>query len=577
MIPLSDHLWQSTLFSIVAGLLTLALRKNPAQVRYWLWMSASFKFLVPFSLLIAVGGQIHFPRWAPPAPDFVQPHFPMAMGNVFVPSKIAAASPVSAPLHANLLPLLLQAVWGCGVLFVLFRWFREWLRIRAAVRTARPLHLDPPVRAMSSPAQLEPGVFGIWRPMLLLPDGIMERLTPAQLAAIVAHEQCHIRRRDNLAAAFHMVVEAIFWFHPLVWWLGRRIVDERERACDEEVLRQGNSPETYAEGILKVCEFYLESPLVCVPGVTGSNLRKRIRTIMTNNHSKNLNMGQKLLLSVATLAAVGAPVIIGLTDIPPMLAQSDSGTHVGFEVASVKPNKSEDWHSTGMGFQNDRFFARNVPLHIIIATAYNVPFQSKRVTGDPKWVFQDRFDIEATVEKGAIPSGTPATVRNQKMRAMLQALLADRFKLTIRRETVEQPVYALVIGKNGPKLQKADVDDKNCSYDDTCHRLGGGQGRGLHGKAIDMSDVVLFVANWTDKPVVDKTGLTGLYNIETEGWVPFIPRSGPPGDSAEEIAMADPSRPTLYAVFDRLGLKLESQKAPVDMYVIEHVEQPTEN
>ena len=83
---------------------------------------------------------------------------------------------------------------------------------------------------------MEPGVFGIFRPVLLVPEGITDRLTPAQWKTILTHELCHVRRRDNLTAAIHMAIEAIFWFHPLVWWIGKRLIDERERACDEEVL-----------------------------------------------------------------------------------------------------------------------------------------------------------------------------------------------------------------------------------------------------------------------------------------------------------------------------------------------------
>ena len=79
-----------------------------------------------------------------------------------------------------------------------------------------------------------------------------------------------------------MLIEAVFWFHPLVWWISARMVDERERACDEAVLDRGNSPEGYAEGILRTCEYYLEAPLPCVTGVTGADLKKRIETIMRN-------------------------------------------------------------------------------------------------------------------------------------------------------------------------------------------------------------------------------------------------------------------------------------------------------
>jgi beta-lactamase regulating signal transducer with metallopeptidase domain len=119
------------------------------------------------------------------------------------------------------------------------------------------LDLAASIKVMSSSALLEPAVFGIFRPVLLLPEGITAHLTPTQLEAIFAHELCHIRRRDNLMTALHMVAEAVFWFYPLVWWLGARLIDERERACDEAVVQSGNEPRVYAEAILEVCKFYL--------------------------------------------------------------------------------------------------------------------------------------------------------------------------------------------------------------------------------------------------------------------------------------------------------------------------------
>src|SRR5207249_900085 len=128
---------------------------------------------------------------------------------------------------------------------------------------------------------------------LLVPAGIEDHLTPPQLEAVLAHEMCHVRRRDNLTATIHMLVEAVFWFHPLVWWIGARLVDERERACDEHVLRVFEEPQTYAAGILEVCKLYVESPLACVSGVTGSHLRKRIEDIMINRVGRTLNFARK--------------------------------------------------------------------------------------------------------------------------------------------------------------------------------------------------------------------------------------------------------------------------------------------
>jgi len=168
---------------------------------------------------------------------------------------------------------------------------------------------------------LEPGVVGLLRPILLLPEGIVERLTPSQLEAVLGHELCHVRRHDNLSAAIHMIVEAVFWFHPLVWWIGARLVEERERACDEGVLRLGSEPRVYAQAILNVCKYYLESPLVCVSGITSSDLKKRIDKIMAHHFVQNLSLTKKFLLAIGGLAAVVAPIAIGLLNAPAGHAQ----------------------------------------------------------------------------------------------------------------------------------------------------------------------------------------------------------------------------------------------------------------
>ena len=102
-----------------------------------------------------------------------------------------------------------------------------------------------------------------------------------ELRAVIAHEMCHLERRDNLTAALHMLVQALFWFYPLVWWLGARLLDERERACDEAVVASGNNAETYAESVLKVCRIYLHSPLACTIGVSGADLKRRMEAIMS--------------------------------------------------------------------------------------------------------------------------------------------------------------------------------------------------------------------------------------------------------------------------------------------------------
>jgi bla regulator protein blaR1 len=335
----ANHLWQSTLFAALAAILTLALKKNQARIRHSLWMAASLKFLVPFSLLIGLGGHLASPRFSLSGRDKLF----SAMEGFSQPFTFVVVAPVNHATNAasllSLLPLLIAVVWLCGFVALLILWSVRWRRVVAAMQRSTPMnqgrevvvlrHLEkigvvrgPMTLMLSQDSALEPGIFGIFRPVLLWPAKISEHLEDSHLKAILAHEVAHVRRRDNLAAALHMTVEAIFWFHPMVWWLGARLVEERELACDEEVLQLGNPPSVYAESILKTCKFCVESPLACVSGVTGAELKKRIVRIMTPNSAEKLGPGRRLLLASVGLAAVAGPVLFGLWKIPPVSAQS---------------------------------------------------------------------------------------------------------------------------------------------------------------------------------------------------------------------------------------------------------------
>ena len=246
---LTNHLWQSTLFVLAAGLVAAALRKNGADVRYRVWLIASLKFLVPFSILMSLGGAL--PRITPASADA---HSRRPVRRIsrsqWIESRSRSRVTCSFPRRRRRRsrprrtgrPFALAGVWACGFVVVTFMRIRDWRRIRAAVRQSVPVPLAAPVPVRSSPGLLEPGLVGLFRPVLLVPAGIEAHLTPGQLYAVLAHELCHARRRDNLASVIHMVVEAVFWFHPLVWWVGARLVEERERACDEHVLRGAASP-----------------------------------------------------------------------------------------------------------------------------------------------------------------------------------------------------------------------------------------------------------------------------------------------------------------------------------------------
>jgi uncharacterized protein (TIGR03435 family) len=330
-VALVNHLWQSTVVIVFAWLLTLALRKNQARMRYRVWMIASIKFLLPFSLLISAGESlqtklatpVQHPAIAAAIQQITQP-FPASSGSSA--GFYDGGEPWTATPESHPLPQILAALWLCGFLAILFVWFRAWWKLRATVRASLPMTVVADVPVLASPRLVEPGIFGILRPVLLMPENITDRLSADQLRAILAHEMCHVRRRDNLTAAIHMMVQALFWFHPATWWIKARLIEERERACDEAVLQSGNEPELYAESILNVCKFYVESPLACVSGVTGSDLKRRIVRIMTEQVTRKLDFSRKLLLSVAAATAVTIPVIFGLTHTAQVRAQSTTQT-----------------------------------------------------------------------------------------------------------------------------------------------------------------------------------------------------------------------------------------------------------
>jgi len=316
LIALMNHLWQSTLLILAVGCLTRLLRKNSARVRYCLWLTASAKFLIPFALLGAIGAKVPWPRGPVQG---TEPSFSSIVGQAGTPvmqfgeSGLNALPPAPhASSYSYSVLVALGGLWALGTLVVAVRWFIRWLLVRRALGASTDTNLEFLIPVKLSSSQLEPAVVGILRPVLLLPKGLEQRLTPEEMRSVLAHERCHVLWRDNLAAAVHMLVEALFWFHPLIWWLGTRLVDERERACDEHVLAAGHSRTTYAEGILKVCEHYLRSRLACVAGMSGSKLKDRIAAITNNSQIERLSAVRKLLITAAACMTIATPVAVGI-------------------------------------------------------------------------------------------------------------------------------------------------------------------------------------------------------------------------------------------------------------------------
>jgi uncharacterized protein (TIGR03435 family) len=507
----------------------------------------------------------------------------------------------------NWIPVLLFAVLVIGSATLSLSWWRRWRGLRAALRTTSPLDLPIGIRAMVSPAFATLGVFGVHRPVLLLPAGIIDRLTPFQLKAIVAHELCHVRRHDNLATVLHMAVEALFWFHPVVWWLGARLMEERERACDEEVLLMGNDPEAYAEGILKVCELYLESPLPCVSGVTGANLRKRIEEIVSDRIGVRRSFHQKIALAAAGAAALIAPIAAGILNAPVVQAQSSSRAPASaaegmakFEVASVKDCKADvapagrGERKSGNGGSSPGLLHLNCQTVMSLIQWAYVNFSNDRfnplaatpISGGPAWVHSELYEINA---KAAGPQS-----RGVLNGSMLRALLKDRFQLKAHRETKEVPVYALTVAKGGPKLQRFKEGD--CTVFDPDHppappepgkpfpRLCGMSqltSGGYDAYGVTMADFCRLLSDSLDRTAIDKTGIAGRFDIHLD----LTPADlGHPARGINDDPAAPATSPdagdisfAVRAAVHEVGLKLEPTKGPGESLIIDHVERPSGN
>src|SRR5215472_15619875 len=309
-----NHLWQSSCFALLASLLAFLLRGNSPKVRYWVWLSASLKSLLPWVLLVSLGSLVPWPSHrVVPVTTSTLPDTLLQIAEPFSPNPYVDVQ-TGTQTHWGVTALAL--LWVAGFIAIVFTRCRNWYGIQAMLRRGTPIKLPIALSAVISTSALEPGVVGFLRPVLVLPELLLERLSPKQFEAVLAHELSHIRRRDNFFAALHMGVETVFWFHPLVWWIGSRMLEERELACDEDVLRLGCEPADYARGILTVCQHYSEAPLPCVSGVTGADIKKRLKTILRGSLARELNGDKKLALASAAVAAIAVPISLGVWNAP---------------------------------------------------------------------------------------------------------------------------------------------------------------------------------------------------------------------------------------------------------------------
>lgn len=334
---------------------------------------------------------------------------------------------------------------------------------------------------------------------------------------------------------------------------------------------------------------------------SGPSLARRVRTSV-----------RKSALSIAAVTiAIG--LAAGAAKAQTTQELLDKAPQLQFEVASIKLVQVNSNGPTRIGLMNtpDGFTTENATLQMLITYAYAI--QNYQIQGGPSFLTSDHYNIDAKMDEATaevLKKMATNEERNAARQKMMQALLADRFHLTIHKESKEMPIYNLVVGKGGVKMTEAKPlppPDANAPKSDTATakadgggppKFGPGGGRGgpgmmmsggrggamtLTASSMPMSSLVRMLSGSVGRPVIDKTGLTANYDFKLEYTRDDLVAGpglggGGGGDGAPPVPAAESSGPTLFtAVQEQLGLKLESAKGPVEIVVIDRAEKPSDN
>jgi uncharacterized protein (TIGR03435 family) len=442
-------------------------------------------------------------------------------------------------------------------------WQRTLDRLKARVSVSRP------VRLLVSGALHAPAAMGWLRPVVLVPVGALAGLSAAQMEALLLHELAHIRRHDYLVNILQSAVEAVFFYHPAVWWISSHMRTERELCCDDIAVSVTGDAVLYARALAEVDS----APWIrsTVMAANGGSLSARIARLLGQPSTSRRTSGSGTATALILLV-IGALAVVAQTTVRPQ-----------FEVASVKPF-----------FSGSVQYVRPLPgrlaadasLQILMQYAYDV--QSFQIVGASGWMQSDRYQIEAKAD---------GNTDRDRMFLMLQSLIENRFQLTTHRDTRDLPVYALVAARGGLKLAPPKGGGCVDSAADAPGEWAGGRmaapgeapsgqarcgsidltlgatGARMQGGKIAMPELVRRLSLMLDRSVIDKTGFTGQFDLQLD----FVPDDTtpamppPPPDSG--IAGSSISG----ALRQQLGLQLESTKGPVEVIVVDHAERPSAN
>jgi bla regulator protein blaR1 len=499
--------------------------------------------------------------------------------------------------------LLLIAGWVSGALVFLVPAIETLGHLRRLRRSSRPwLNRDTLVRNLSREAgpsrHVEllvhddlavPFTYGLMRPAIMMPADAQD-WTDAEVRRALVHELEHVRRRDWPVHVMARLVCALYWFHPLVWIAWRRFCLESERACDDAVVRSAEGI-AYAEQLVALARMVSKRGSAPVLSMANrGDLKTRVAAVLDAKQTRGrvgalsggltAGLAVTLAISISPLKATPAAGAGAVGQAP---EQHDAT--VSFVQASVVP------HTTGKPpgippLINGRFTAGGMTLKDLIRIAYgpSFPLLTSQIVGGPAWIDTDRFDIDAQVPSDM----TFGASWHPRVKAMLQRLLGERFKLQLSRETRESPSADLVLANTdrqlGPGLRPSAADcvdlltspspplehfvERACGLNQNAPGL-------LAGKKLTMTQLagVFSDLGKLNRVVRDRTGLEGAFDVHLE----YTPDSLAVSNASPAPATApSPISPALLKALEtQLGLRLEPTQGPVEVFVIRQAEKPT--
>ena len=597
-----------TLVLGAAAAIQLSLARHAsAAARHLVWMLAIAAVLLLPLLAISI------PAWSPV--EYTEPAglVPVVGAGSAEPPALDESAAMSPRQSSIQWPLIITTIYLGGVLLLLMRvtlqhlWAHRLVRAATPVTDARWLQLlvecrerigiRRPVRLLRMAADTMPAAAGLRHTFIVLP-AVADTWPEDRRRAVLLHELAHVERHDCLTQTLAAVACAVYWVHPGVWWITMRLRAERELACDDRVLSAGENAREYAGHLLELA-YTLglgATPAVAVTMARPRELEGRMLAVLDAARNRAVPALRNRLAGVAVLVAVTMPV--AAATITPRFHTLDAAelrgatrgrfdqnaspaARLAFDVASIK--RTPDDGQPGADFMTrpgGTLIARNNAVSNFIVNAYGVPYYA--LLGGPDWMRVDKYNLEAKAE------GEPSRA---EMMLMLQTLLADRFQFRMHRETRELPAYVLSVARGGAKLTRS--NDGDCIARDpskptpplaplapgeTRRPFCGNNNLTSRGVApnmmwtavrVDMASVAGALASFFRRPVVDRTGLTGFFDVQIE-----LPPLQP---ATTDGAVVDSGVSVFTVLQEKLGLRVEEGRGPVDVIVVDRIERPTEN